>query len=85
MICQWEISVAMVTTVLIHLPHNLMQTFLHPKDTADKIRLKSAKPSWTYICSKVWTTMDDNDGALLYYKLTFGSGDLKMETSFSPL
>ena len=79
-ISQWEISVAMVTTVLIRSALKPNAAFPHPKDATDKIWLKSANLSWRYICSKVWTTTDD--GALLYYKLTlwaFGSGELKKE------
>ena len=59
-----------------------MQPFPLPKDATDKIWLKLANWSWRYFCSNVWTTDDDNDdGALLYYKLAllaFGSGELKM-------
>ena len=68
----------MVTIVLLQSAPKPNAAFPHPKDATDKIGLKSA--NWRYICSKLWTTDDDNNGALLYYKLTlwaFGSSELK--------
>ena len=49
------------------LPQNLMQPFPHPKDATDKIWLKPAIGLLRYICSKMWSTTDDDEGALLYY------------------
>ena len=36
-ICQWELFVAMVTTVLIRFASKPNAAFLHPKDATDKI------------------------------------------------
>ena len=60
-----------------------MQPFPHPKDDTDKILLKLANWSWSIIvrkCGQRRTTTTD-DGSLLYYKLTFGSGELKRRVS----
>ena len=63
----------METRVLIHyLPQNLMQSFPHPSDATHKI--------WSRLL-KFESVDDDDDGPLVYYKLTlwaFGSGELKM-------
>ena len=63
-----------------NLPQNLMQPFCHPSDTTHKIQLRLADWLQRYSSLKVWTTMDDDDWPLVYYKLTlwaFGSGELK--------
>ena len=63
-----------------NLPQNLMQPFPHPIDATHKIWSRLANWLQRYSSLKVWTTMDD-DGPLVYYKLTlraFGSGELKI-------
>ena len=59
-VCQLELSVAMVTTVLIWSAPKPNAAFPPPKDVTDKTWLKLANWSWRYNCSKVWTTDDDN-------------------------
>ena len=63
-----------------NLPQNLMQPFPHPSDATYNIWSRLAKWLQRYSSLKVWTT-DDDDGPLVYYKLTlwaFGSGELKI-------
>ena len=57
-----------------------MQPFPHPSDATHKIWSRLANWLQRYSSLKVWTTTDDDDGPLVYYKLTlwaFGSGELK--------
>ena len=42
-ICEWEIPIAMVTTVKSDLPKNTMKPYPHPNDATDKVSLKLAK------------------------------------------
>ena len=59
-----------------------MQPFPHPTDATHKIWSRLANWLQRYSSLKVWTTTDD-DGPLVYYKLTlwaFGSGELKIWT-----
>ena len=70
-----------------NLPQNLMQPFPHPSDATHKIWSKLANWSQRYSSLKVWTTTDDDDGPLVYYKLTlwaFGSGELKLKVPADP-
>ena len=60
-----------------------MQPFPHPSDATHTIWSRLANWLQRYSSLKVWTTTDD-DGPLVYYKLTlwaFGSGELKMPKS----
>ena len=60
-ICQCELSVAIVTTLLIRSVPKPKAAFPppQPKGASDKIWLKLANQSWRYFRSKVWTTKDD--------------------------
>ena len=63
------------------LPQKLMQPFHHPVMLQLKFWSRLADWLQRYSSLKVWTTTnDDDDGPLVYYKLTlwaFGSGELK--------
>ena len=59
-----------------------MQPFPYPSDATHKIWSRLANWLQRYSSLKVWTTTDDDDGPLVYYKLTlwaFGSGELKTD------
>ena len=62
-----------------------MQPFPYPSDATHKIWSRLANWLQRFSSLKVWTTTDDDDGRLVYYKLTlwaFGSGELKRQKTY---
>ena len=53
-----------------------MQSFPDPNDASSKIWSRLANWPQRYSGLKVWMTTDDNGRPLVYYKPTFGSGEL---------